>query len=139
MPAPKRSRGEPVRPRRRWREYTTATGRCPVEEFIDDLSDNDAAAVLAGMAEVRAQGLRAARHLEGDIWEVRVDGERVIYRVLFAEEGARSQILLALEGFKKKTRKTPPGTIALAKRRLADWRRRGDALRAAKGERSRRR
>jgi hypothetical protein len=50
------------------------------------------------MVEVRDRGLVAARHLEGDIWAVRVDGERVIYRVLFADEGARGRVLLALEG-----------------------------------------
>ena len=138
MPAPKRpSRSETHRPqpRRRWRAYKTAAGRCPVEEFIDELSDHDAAAVLAGMAEVRDEGLRAARHLEGDIWEVRVDGDRVIYRVLFAEEGTRGRVLLALEAFKKKTQKTPPAALALAKRRLADWRRRGDEMRAAQRKR----
>jgi len=126
--------GAPERARRRWREYTTAGGRSPVEEFIDGLSDGDAAAVLAAMQEVRDQGLQAARHLDGDIWEVRVDGDRVIYRILFAEEGSKSQVLLALEGLKKKTQKTPPATIALAKRRLADWRRRGDAKRVAQGK-----
>ncbi len=87
------------------------------------------------MEEVRDRGLRAARHLEGDIWEVRVDGDRVIYRILLAEEGSRGQILLALDGFKKKTQKTPPATIELAKRRLADWRRRGDQKRVARGRR----
>lgn len=106
-----------------------------MEEFIDGLSDDDAAAVLAGMAEVREKGLIAARHLEGEIWEVRVDGDRVIYRVLFAEEGARGQVLPALEAFNKKTQKTPPATIELAKRRLRDWRRRGDTKRAAQGKR----
>lgn len=134
MPTPKRPpEGETPRPqlRRRWRAYKTAAGRCPVEEFIHALSDDDAAAVLEGMQEVREQGLRAARHLDGDIWEVRVDGDRVIYRVLFAEEGKRGRVLLSLEAFKKKTQRTPPAGITLAKRRLADWRRRGDELRAA--------
>jgi phage-related protein len=74
------------------------------------------------MEAVRDQGLQAARHIEGDIWEVRADGDRVIYRILFAEEGSRGQILLALEGLNKKTPKTPRATIDLAKaasRRLA--------------------
>jgi phage-related protein len=102
--------------RRRWRDYKTPSGRSPVEEFIEDLSDADAAAVLVGMEE-------------GGIWEVRVDGDRVIYRILFAEEGSRGQVLLALEGFNKKTQKTPPAIVKLAKTRLADWRRRGDQKR----------
>jgi phage-related protein len=111
-------------PHRRWRDYRTPAGRSPVKDFIDGLTDNDAAAVLAGMSEVRDKGLMAARHLDGDIWEVRVDGYRVVYRVLFAEEGTKGRILLALEAFSKKTQKTPPATITLAKRRLQDWRRR---------------
>jgi phage-related protein len=110
-----------------------------VEELIDKLSDSDAAAVLVGMEEVRDRGLRAARHLDGDIWEVRVDGNRVIYRILFAEEGSRGQILLALDGFNKKTQKTPQPTIELAKKRLADWRRRGDQKRSERGMRPLRR
>jgi phage-related protein len=125
--------------RRRWRAYRTSSGRSPVEEFIDKLSDSDAAAVLAGMEEVRDRGLRAARHLDDDIWEVRVDGDRVIYRILFAEEGRRGQVLLALEGFNKKTQKTPQPVIKLAARRLADWRRRGDQKREARGRRPLRR
>jgi phage-related protein len=142
MTAPKRSdeqttsAGGARSVRRRWRDYKTASGRSPVERFIDDLSDGDAAAVFAGMQDVRDQGLRAARHLDGEIWEVRVDGDRVIYRIMFAPEGSRGQILLALEGLNKKTQKTPPATIAVAKRRLADWRRRGDEKRAARHSRS---
>jgi phage-related protein len=65
------------------------------------------------MEEVRDRGLRAGHHLDGGIWEVRVGGDRVIYRILFAEEGSRSQVLLALEGFSKKTQKTPTSTISL--------------------------
>ncbi len=37
------------------------------------------------MRAVRDEGLTAARHLD-EIWEVRVAGVRVIYRVLFAIE-----------------------------------------------------
>jgi phage-related protein len=85
------------------------------------------------MEDVRHRGLRAARRLDGDIWEVRADGDRVIYRLLLAREGSRGQVLLALEGFNKKTRKTPPPVIELASRRLADWRRRGDQRRGERG------
>jgi phage-related protein len=68
------------------------------------------------------------------LWEVRVDGDRVIYRILFAYEGTRGRVLLAVEGFKKKTQKTPAAAIELARRRLSDWRRRGSAQRAAQGK-----
>jgi phage-related protein len=109
---------------RRWRDYRTAVGGRPIRDFFAGLSDPDAAAVLAAMAAVRTQGLPAARHLRGDVYEVRADGDRQGFRVLFANEGRSGQVLLALEGFSKKTQKTPPETIRLAERRLADWRRR---------------
>ena len=89
------------------------------------LPDPDAAAVLAAMKEVALDGLAAARHLCGEIYEVRADGDRATYGVLFAAEGKRGQVLLALEAFAKKGRKTPHATIALAERRLRDWRTRG--------------
>ena len=108
--------------KRRWRHYETAGGRKPVLEFIRALSDTDKAEVLAAMAEVRRDGTRGARHLQEDIYEVRADGERVIYRVLFATEGNRNQVLLSLVAFNKKTQRTPPEQIKLAKRRLHDWR-----------------
>jgi phage-related protein len=108
--------------RRQWRDYRPDAGRRPVKEFLAGLSDEDAAAVLAAMRDVRENGLATARHLKGDIYEVRADADRVIYRILFATEGRFSQILLALEGFKKKTQKTPTTTIRLAEDRLAKWR-----------------
>ena len=119
------SPSEPRKRRRRWRDYRTASGRRPVKEALDELSDPDLAAVAAAMREVREQGLRAARHLEGDIYEVRADGVGVIYRVLFAPQGTDKQVLLSLEAFKKKTQRTPREKIRLARRRLSDWKRRG--------------
>lgn len=70
----------------------------------------------------REEGLAAARHMRGEIYEVRAEGQNTAFRVLFAQEGKKGRILLALEGFAKKTKKTPPGLIQLAERRLADWR-----------------
>ena len=118
-----REKGGSVAARRlRWRHYETAAGNRPVLEFIRKVPDGDKAAILAAMKEVRVEGVRAARHLQGELYEVRADGRRVIYRVLFAREGGRGQVLLSLVAFKKKTQKTPPVQIELAARRLRDWR-----------------
>lgn len=46
--------------------------------------------------------------------------------MLFAPQGKRKQILLSLEAFKKKTQKTPAEKVALAKRRLHNWEKRGE-------------
>jgi phage-related protein len=73
------------------------------------------------MADVKAAGLVAARHPRGAIYEVRAEGPRSSVRILFAQQGQKSQVLLALEAFEKKTQKTPERLIRLAEA-LADWR-----------------
>jgi phage-related protein len=112
-----------TRRRLRWREYRTESGARPVRAFIDALGDEDAAVVLAGMKDVAENGLAAARHLRGEIYEVRADGERRAFRLLFCQE--TTFILLSLSGFTKKTRKTPPSEVTRAEARLRDWRSRG--------------
>ena len=111
--------------RRRWRFYETASGAKPVQAFLDNLTATEAAEVVAAMKEIAREGLRFARHLRGDIWEVRIQTERKAFRVLFSPEGRAQQVLLALEAFTKKTQRTPARTIELAERRLSDWRSRG--------------
>ena len=91
------------------------------------MSDHDAAAIVAAMKEVQVSGTTAARHLRGELFEVRADGEHQTFRILFATEGRTQQVLLALEGFSKKTQKTPPEVIRRAEKRLADWHRRARA------------
>jgi phage-related protein len=95
-----------------------------VKEFIATLSDADAAELAAAMLDVRENGLVAARHLRGEIYEVRAEGASASYRLLFAEEGAKGRVLLGLHAFSKKTQRTPAQAIELAARRLADWHRR---------------
>jgi phage-related protein len=108
----------------RWRFYATTSGNQPVKAFIADLTDADAAVVVAAMKDVTSNGMGIARHLDGDIYEVRASGKDQAYRVLFAAEGSKARVLLAIHALSKKTQRTPPQAIALAKRRLADWRRR---------------
>lgn len=109
-------------PRRRWRYYRTTTGASPVVDFLRHLDDLDRDAVRASMQAVRSGGLAAARHLKGDVYEVRAGRAGRAWRVLFATEGEASQVLLAVTAFEKKSQKTPPAEIALAERRLRDWR-----------------
>jgi phage-related protein len=110
--------------KRRWRFYTTAAGRSAVRDFLSAtrLPSDDRDEILAAMKDVQVNGLPVARHLQGDLYEVRADGRQATYRVLFAAEGKNSQVLLALSAFSKKTQRTPPDEIRVAERRLADWR-----------------
>jgi phage-related protein len=91
-----------------------------VKDFFDDLDDTAAAAVIAAMKEVAEQGLPCARHLRGDLYEIRADAPVRSFRILFSQEA--KFILLSLSGFQKKTQKTPERELELAERRLKDWR-----------------
>jgi phage-related protein len=111
--------------KRQWRDYQTESGNRPVKEFLMALPDEDRAAVLEEMRYVRERGLKAARHLRNEIYEVRASYHTKVYRILFAREGRFNHVLLSLEGFQKKTQTTPLSEIELAEQRLADWRRQG--------------
>lgn len=76
------------------------------------------------MAIVRERGRESARHLRGDIYEVRAASSGRAFRVLFSAEGHRHYILLALSAFEKKSQKIPDAEIDLAEGRLRDWRQR---------------
>jgi phage-related protein len=98
-----------------------------VKTFIDGLTDEEVASIVAGMKEVAERGLAAAKHLRGDIYEVRADAATRSFRLLFSTEGSYSQVLLSLSAFEKRTQKTPPRELDLAEVRLRDWRARGAA------------
>lgn len=112
-------------PARQWRDYRTPGGARPVKAFLDDLTDEEVAAIVAGMKDVERRGLAAGRHLKDDIYEVRADAANRSFRILFSTEGRYSQVLLSLSGFEKRTQKTPPRELDLAEKRLRDWRERG--------------
>ena len=118
--------------RRQWRDYRSAAGGRPIRDFFDTLTDDEAAEVLAAMKEVADIGLEAARHLRGEIYEVRAEAQTRTFRVLFSGEGRFSQVLLSLVAFVKKTQKTPRSELELAEGRLRQWRERGKAKKARK-------
>jgi phage-related protein len=116
--------------KRQWRDYQTENGARPIKDFLLALPDEDRAAILEEMEYVREHGTSVARHLRKDIYEVRAFYNTKAYRILFACEGRFNHVLLALEGFQKKTQQKPKAQIKVAEQRLADWRRRGKAKRS---------
>jgi phage-related protein len=103
--------------------YRTAAGREVVEEFLDSLPNKDLAKVLRDI-DVLAQYAPDlhepyAKHIDGPIWELRSKFSSNIHRIFyFIWHGNR---LILLHGFTKKTPKTPPSEIKIAKERLADY------------------
>ena len=109
--------------RRRWRYYRTDHGHDPVRAYLESLPFPDRAAVKARMRVVRDEP-RAARHLAGDLYEVRAAREGRAFRVVFVREGRAKQVLLAVAGFTKTTSRTPPQVLDVAHARARAWRER---------------
>jgi len=109
--------------------YKDKNGKNPIAEYIQDLaakSDKDSRIKLHKiyeyiryLSEAGAQAREPyAKHLDGDIWELRPTRDRILY----AAWNGKSFILL--HHFMKKTQKTPPREIAQAKRNLTDFKER---------------
>jgi hypothetical protein len=86
-------------------EQTAVAGVHNGVRFFATLSDAEHEQVAAAMKTVADLGPTEARHLRGEIYEVRASCDNRAFRVLFAHEGRRNQILLALGGFEKRRRK----------------------------------
>jgi phage-related protein len=110
--------------------YVTQEGRCPVQEFLDDLKASDFgdfAAVLAGLARLRdRQNHREplSKALGGGLFELRHVG-KLNTRVLgFFLRGRR---IVAVHGIRHKGRAIPARDLATARVRMMDWLQRMEA------------
>jgi phage-related protein len=107
--------------------YTTATGRCPVQEYLDELPDKAVQKVAWVLRVVRDLERVATNYLKklvntDDIWEVRVDAGHDTFRLLGFFDG--TALIVLTNAFRKKTQETPPAEIRLAEQRKADYIRR---------------
>jgi phage-related protein len=104
--------------------YRTASGKCPVEEFLDSLTAKQADKVtwtLSLVEDLRQVPRQNFKKLVGtdDIWEVRVELGSDIFRLLgFFDSGS---LVVLTNGFVKKTQKTPPNEIIVAEERKRDY------------------
>jgi len=109
------------------RFYTTATGRCPVQEHLDDLPDKSVQKVAWVLRAVRDMERVPANYFKklvntDDIWEVRVDVGHNAFRLLGFFD--RREWIVLTNSFQKKTQQTPLAEIRLAEERKADYLRR---------------
>jgi phage-related protein len=109
---------------RRIQFYRTRAGKCPVEEFLDHLSDQDAqkvAWVLRLVEQLEIVPQQYFKKLVGteELWEVRVQIGGNSYRLLGFFDG--SVLLILTSGFAKKQKKTPQREIELARQRRTDY------------------
>jgi len=102
--------------------YCAPSGAQPVLEWLKSLPADERKEI--GRDLMRAQwrwpvGMPLCRALGDGLWEVRTSlPSNRIARVLFSVQQSR---ILVLHGFIKKTQKTPPDDLALARRRNREF------------------
>ena len=104
-------------------KYRDRRGHVPLIEYLDTLQLKDRARVLRSFALLEDYGpalkMPNAGHVQGKLWELRIDGRPNSYRVLYAGVPGRKFMLLHI--FAKKADKAPPQEIETAQRRLTDY------------------
>lgn len=102
----------------------SASGRCPVHEFLDGLPTKQARKIwtvlemVGALDPVPAQYLKKLTGTDG-LWEVRAQQGGRAFRLLCFFAGARLVVLVS--GFVKKTEEVPLHEIRLAQQRRHDY------------------
>jgi phage-related protein len=104
--------------------YRTKSGKCPVEEFFDTLSDKQIEKVLWVLRIIRDIDFVPREYLKklvntDDIWEIRVKSGGNIFRILGFFY--KNKIIILTNGFMKKSQKTPLKEIKIAQDRKKDY------------------
>lgn len=104
--------------------YKTASGRCPIEEHLDSLSDTQVTKITWVLKLVRETQNISTKYFKklvstDDIWEVRVSVGKNIFRLLGFKQN--KELVILTNSFQKKTQKTPRNEIKLAEKRKKDY------------------
>lgn len=99
--------------------FQSETGRLPVAEFIDSLDAKSRARVARTLDLLEQFGINLgmpyAKHLEKQLWELRIRHGRNRYRIIYFL--AASQTFVLLHGFAKKSGPVPRVDMAIAESR----------------------
>ncbi len=99
--------------------YEDHRGIKPVEAYIDSLPVEKQANIMRVFDLVEEFGIQLGepylKHIKGKVWEMRPGSERILY---FTFTGKK---FVLLNGFTKKTRKTPKKEIKIAQKRKKDY------------------
>lgn len=103
--------------------YETEDGKQPVSDFLDSLNGKMAAKLVGLMDVLEEKGTELrepySKFLGDGIFELRCKFGRNITRALYFFFAGKK--IVVTNGFVKKTQKTPPQEIIIAKNRRADW------------------
>jgi phage-related protein len=109
--------------------YEVSGGRCPVQEFLDELRHSDSgdfAAVLAGLAKLQNRQYHReplSKALGGGLFELRHVGKLNTRVLWFFAKGRR---IIAVHGIRNKGQAIPARDLNTARDRMRDWQERNE-------------
>ena len=103
--------------------YRSGSGKCPVEEYLETLSNKQVEKVFFVLEMIEALDVIPRKFLvklvsTNEIWEVRVQYGNNIFRLLGFLDG--EDLIVLTHAFTKKTQKTPKKEIKIAEKRNKD-------------------
>src|SRR5215470_2357390 len=110
--------------------YETEAGKCPVQEFLDELKASDPddfAAVITGLAKLRNSQYHReplSKALGEGLFELRHVGKLNTRILWFFMKGRR---IVLLHGIRNKGQTIAARDLNAARERMRDWRRRAEA------------
>ena len=99
--------------------YRTDAGSEPVREWLKNLDKEERRIIGEDIKTVQLGwplGMPLVRKVEKGLWEVRIQLDKKIARIIFT---AHDGIMVLLHGFIKKSQKTPANDLKLARQRMA--------------------
>ncbi len=104
--------------------YRLETGKCPVEEFFDSLTNKQfekISFVLDLIEQIDIVPRKYFKKLKGtdNIWEVRIQHGNNIFRILGFFDG--KNLVILNHAFTKKSQKIPKKEIAVAEKRKRNY------------------
>lgn len=104
--------------------YRLENGKCPVEDYLDTLSNKQVEKVFFVLDLIETIDLvprKFFKKLEAtnDIWEVRIQHGNNIFRLFGFLDG--NALVVLNHGFTKKTQKAPQKEIKIAEQRKKDY------------------
>ena len=104
--------------------YKTVSGKCPIKDHLDSLTDNQVTKIAWVLKLIRELDQVPSKFFKkltntDDIWEVRVDVGKNTFRLLGFFHGR--DLIILTNSFQKKSQKTPLKEIRLAEKRKKDF------------------
>ena len=98
--------------------YKSDSGNEPVRDWLKKLDKEDRKIIGADIKTVQfgwPLGMPLVRKIEKGLWEVRIQLDSRIARILFT---VHSNLMVLLHGFIKKSQKLPANDLKIAKKRI---------------------